>query len=185
MRNRCRQLNMPHTLTTHTRLCDFYTTFFTYNATVFEPLIFTAKTLIIFDRPKDFGTKQAVTLWLKSTIVDRFRFFNFTKRPRTNHIRGSKTNTDAIKIIHTILRFEHIDEFFHKKTCLRCLFLFQINVNSESLNFFGEYVERLRHAWVNLQIAINDVFVHFGTTFDIIGLYRQHFLQGISGTVGL
>ena len=110
---------MPHALATHAGFGDFHAALFTNDTTVLEALVFAAKAFVILDWPEDFGAKQAVAFRLEGAIVDRFRFFDFTERPGTDHVGGSKADADAIKVIHAVLRFEHIDEFFHVKTCLR------------------------------------------------------------------
>jgi hypothetical protein len=33
-------------------------------------------------------------------------------------------------------------------------------------------------------VAVDDVLVHLGTAVHVVGLHRQHFLQGVSGAVG-
>jgi hypothetical protein len=44
-----------------------------------------------------FSTKQAFSFGFKSTIVNGFRFFYLTIRPRTNLIRRSQANSDGIR----------------------------------------------------------------------------------------
>ena len=33
-------------------------------------------------------------------------------------------------------------------------------------------------------VTIDDVLVHLGTAVDVIGLHRQHFLQGVGSAIG-
>ena len=113
------QFDMPHALTTHAGFGDFHATFFADNTAVLEALIFAAEAFVIFDRPEDFGAEQTVAFRLEGAVVDRFRFFDFAERPGADHVGRSEADADAIKVIHAVLRFEHIDEFFHVKTCLR------------------------------------------------------------------
>ena len=113
------QFDMSHALAAHAGFGDFHATFFADNTAVLEALIFAAEAFVIFDRPEDFGAEQAVAFRLEGAVVDRFRFFDFAERPGADHVGRSEADADAIKVIHAVLRFEHIDEFFHVKTCLR------------------------------------------------------------------
>ena len=79
------QFNMTHSLSTHFGKRHFNTTFLTDNATMLHALVLATQALIIFHWAKDLGTEKTFTLWLKGTIVDGFRFFYFTKRPRADH----------------------------------------------------------------------------------------------------
>ena len=70
---------MAHPLTAHFLQRHFNAAFFADNAAIFHPLIFAAKTFVIFGWAKNPRTKQPITLWLECPIVDGFRFFNFAK----------------------------------------------------------------------------------------------------------
>ena len=72
---------MAHPVPTNFGLGDFNTTFFADNAPVLEPLVLAAQALVVFDGSKNFGAKKTVALRLKGTVIDRFRFFDFAKRP--------------------------------------------------------------------------------------------------------
>ena len=52
------KLNMAHTFTANFRSCNFHAAFFAHDAAIFHAFIFTAQAFVIFDRSKDFGTKQ-------------------------------------------------------------------------------------------------------------------------------
>ena len=119
VRDRSGQFNMPHALAAHAGFGDFHAAFFTDHATVLKALVFATKAFVVLDRPEDFGAEQTVAFRLEGAVVDRFRFFDFAERPGADHVGGSEADADAIKVIHAVLRFEHIDEFFHVKTCLR------------------------------------------------------------------
>ena len=81
MRNWRRQDNMPHPLTANLGLDYLDTTLFTNNAAVFQSLVPTTITLVVFYWAKDFGTKQAIPFRLKRPVVDGFRFLYLTVRP--------------------------------------------------------------------------------------------------------
>ena len=59
----------------------FHAAFFTGYTFKFQAFIFSAQAFVVFDRTKDFGAEQTVTLRLERTIVDGFRLFNFAVRP--------------------------------------------------------------------------------------------------------
>ena len=98
MGNRARQLNVPHTLTTHLSQRYLNTAFLANNTTVLETLVLTAQALVVLYWAKNLGAEQAVTLGLKGTIIDCFRFLDLTIGPRTDHFRRSETDTDCIKV---------------------------------------------------------------------------------------
>jgi len=72
---------MRHALTTNFRLRDLNTTLFAHHTSMFQALVLTAQALVILDRAKNFGAKQAITLGLERSVVDRFRLFDLTERP--------------------------------------------------------------------------------------------------------
>ena len=61
----------------------------------------------------------------------------------------------------------------------------QLHINSQTLQFFDQNVERLRQAGIQMGVSLDDRFIHAFATLNIIRLYRKHFLQSISGTIGL
>ncbi len=71
------QLNVAHTIPTHFRQSDLDTTFLTNDTAVLHAFIFTAKTLVILYRTKNFGAKQTFTLGLEGTVVNSLRLFHF------------------------------------------------------------------------------------------------------------
>src|SRR5690606_24863667 len=64
------------------------------------------------------------------------------------------------------------------------LFGFQFDVDTERTDLFDQHVEGLRHAGLHAVIAVHDVLVHLGPAVHVVRLDRQHFLQGVGGTVG-
>ena len=55
------------------------TAFLADNAAIFHPLIFAAKTFVVFGRAKNPSTEKTITFWLECAVVDGFWFFNFTE----------------------------------------------------------------------------------------------------------
>jgi hypothetical protein len=108
MSDRAGQLDMPHAFTAHLCEGDFNTTLFTNNATMFQTLVFTTQALVIVDRAKDFGAKEAITLWLEGTIVYGLWFFYFAIGPGTDHIRRCQANTDGIEVFSLTLLLKNI-----------------------------------------------------------------------------
>ena len=76
---RTRQINVTHALTAHLGERHFHSTLLTNYTTVFETLVFTTEALIILDRTKDLGTKEAITLWFKGTVVNGLWLLDLTK----------------------------------------------------------------------------------------------------------
>ena len=57
MRNRARQLDMPHALTTHLCQCNLDTALFADNTAMLEPLVLAAQTLVVLYRAKNLGAE--------------------------------------------------------------------------------------------------------------------------------
>ncbi|MNJ21592.1 hypothetical protein D3C77_159460 [compost metagenome] len=102
------QLDVRHALTTNLGQGDFNAALLTDNATVLQALVLTAQALVVLDWAKDLGAEQAVTLRLERTVVDGFRFFNFTERPRTDHLRRGQSDTDGVELFDLTLVFQQI-----------------------------------------------------------------------------
>src|SRR5262249_15240685 len=60
-----------------------------------------------------------------------------------------------------------------------------VDVDAEGPYFLHEHVERLRHARVDLVIALADVLVDLGPAVDVVGLDREHLLQRVRRAVRL
>ena len=97
MSNWAGQFNVRHALATHFGQRDFDAALFTNNATMLEALVFAAQAFVVFNRAKDFGAEQTITLRLERAVVDGFRLFDFAKRPRTNLLRRCQPDGDRIK----------------------------------------------------------------------------------------
>jgi hypothetical protein len=111
--NRARQIDVRHALTTDLRLCNFNATLFANNATMLQALVLATQALVVFDRAKNLGTEQTVAFWFESTVVNRFRLFDFAEGPRPNHVRRRQTDTNRIEVINRVLILEKLKQIFH------------------------------------------------------------------------
>ena len=92
-----RQFDVAHTLTADLLQRDFDTTFLADNAAILHPLIFAAKTFVVFDRAKDTRAEQAVTLGLERPVVDGFRLFDLTEGPAEDPLGRGQRDLDFVK----------------------------------------------------------------------------------------
>src|SRR3990167_1897546 len=106
--NRRSQFDVRHALTTNLGQRDFNAALLADHATMLQALVLTAQALVILYRAKDLGAEQAVALRLERTVVDGFRLFNFTERPRTDHLRRCQSNTDGVELFDLTLVFQQI-----------------------------------------------------------------------------
>ena len=90
---------MAHAVTTHFSLRDFNAAFFANDTAVLQTLVLAAQTFVVFDRAKNLGAEQTITLRLEGAVVDGFGFFDFTERPRTDLFGGSHTDFDGIEML--------------------------------------------------------------------------------------
>ena len=118
MRDRARQFDVSHTLTTHCRLGHFNATLLTDDAAMLHPLVLATQALVVLHRAKDLGTEKTITFRLECPVVDGFRLLHFTKRPRANHVRRRQGNLDGVEFFGLRLRFENFHQIFHGS--LRC-----------------------------------------------------------------
>ena len=167
---------MTHALTAHFRSGDFNAALLTDHAFKLHALVLTAQTLKVFDWSKDFRAEQALALWLKCPVVNGFRFFYFTARPRFDHLGRSQANLKPSKILtafrfhratHNIKYvFQAISPICGRDTSLpiNCLsgidqcsaFGFQLDIHTQGFDLFGQHVKRLRHTCLHLMLAIYD-----------------------------
>ena len=98
--NRCCQFDMTHTVTTNFATGYFNAAFVADNTFITNAFIFTAMTFPVFGRTKDSFAEQTVTFRFQSSVVNGFRFFNFTIGPSSDLVRRCQTNTHRLKIIY-------------------------------------------------------------------------------------
>src|SRR5690606_15123971 len=92
------QLDVGHAFPAYLGNRDFYAALLADDATVLQAFVFTAKALVIFDRAKDLGAKQAVAFRLERTVVDGLWLANFAERPRTDLFGRGDADLDGIKL---------------------------------------------------------------------------------------
>ena len=97
------QLDMAHALAADLGDRDFDTALLADDAAMLETLVLAAKALVILDRTEDLGAKQAVTLGLEGTIVDRFRLFDLAIGPGANLGRRGQPDPDRVKVFLGLL----------------------------------------------------------------------------------
>ena len=90
---------MAHALTANFGQRDFNAALFADDAAVLQTLVLTAQAFIVFDRAKNLGAEQAITLRLERAVVDGFWLFYFAIRPGTNFVGRGKSNLDRIELL--------------------------------------------------------------------------------------
>src|SRR5258706_3257588 len=60
----------------------------------------------------------------------------------------------------------------------------QVDIDRQRADFLHQHVERLRHAGLDLVLALDDVLVDLGPAVDVVGLDREHLLQRVGSAVG-
>ena len=104
------QVNVTHALTTHFGQSDFDAATLTGDATMFQTFVFTAQAFVVLHRAENFRAEQAVTFRFERAVVDGFRLFHFTVRPRTNFIRRGQTDLNHVEIfvrLNLLKQIEH------------------------------------------------------------------------------
>src|SRR3954468_7613435 len=59
----------------------------------------------------------------------------------------------------------------------------EVDVDREGANLLHEHVERLRHAGLDLVLALHDVLVHLGASLRVVRLDGEHLLQRVGRAV--
>ncbi len=93
------QFNVPHAVATNLSQRHFDATLLADHATMLEALVLAAQALVILDRAKNLGTKQAITLRLEGAVVDGFRLLYFAVGPGTDLLGRSETNGNRVKFL--------------------------------------------------------------------------------------
>ena len=113
MRHRGSQLNMTHPLTAHLGQGYLNAALLTDNAAILHPLIFATQTFIVTDRAKNTGTEQAVFFWLKCPVINCFRLFNLTERPRADPFGRGYRNLNLIKALCRLWLAKWVHQIIH------------------------------------------------------------------------
>ena len=121
VRDRHRQLDVSHALTTHPRERHFDAATVADHALVLDPLVFSAGTFPVAGRTENALAKQAAFFRLERPIVDRFRIFNFTLAPGAHRVAGSDADGNLIETHGAFFAhqfppgmFVHIESCFSK-----------------------------------------------------------------------
>ena len=93
---------MTHALATHPAKRDFNAALFADNTPVLHPLVLAAKALVILYGAKDTRAEQPVPLRLERPVVDGFRLFYLTKRPRHDPFGAGDRNLDLIEALNAL-----------------------------------------------------------------------------------
>ena len=68
-----------------------------------KALVLPAEALVVLNRPKDAGAEEAVALGLEGPVVDGFRLFDFTERPRQDPLGRGQRDLDLVKGLGRLL----------------------------------------------------------------------------------
>ena len=94
---------------------------FADDALVLHALVLAAQALVILHGTENAGAKQAVTLGLEGTVVDRLRFLDLTERPRQDLFRRCNADPDLVKRERLTSRVENVhDLLVHVFTSILC-----------------------------------------------------------------
>ena len=119
VRNRARQVDVPHAFATHLGERDFNATLLADDAAILEALVLAANALVVLRRAEDLGAEKTVALRLLGTVVDRFRLLDFTVRPRMDLLGTRKTNADRIEMLVLLDLVENVvKRCFHRLSFL-------------------------------------------------------------------
>src|SRR5580693_1050348 len=69
-------------------------------------------------------------------------------------------------------------------TAALLLGIVQVDVEAERAHFLDQHVEAFGDTGFERVVAAHDRLVHLGAAGNVVGLHRQHFLQGVGGAVG-
>src|SRR5262249_50812815 len=97
VRNRYRQLYVPHPFTTDARERNFHTATVADHAFMLDALVFPTRTFPIAGRAKNPLAEKSALLGLKRAVINCLRVFDFTFAPRAHGIARGNANCDLIK----------------------------------------------------------------------------------------
>ena len=100
--HRRHEVDVAHAVAAYFGGGDFDPALFADDAFVAHLLVFTAKTLVVTDRPEDFGAEKSVAFGLEGAVVDRLGFFDFTEAPGENLLRTRQPQLDRLDILGTM-----------------------------------------------------------------------------------
>src|SRR4029078_1937230 len=88
MRDRRRELDMPHALAPNARQRDLDDALLADDALVLHALVLAAQALVILDRTEDTRAEETVALRLEGAVVDRLRLLDLAVGPREDLLRA-------------------------------------------------------------------------------------------------
>ena len=89
---------MTHPLTADLRQSHLNAALLTDHTAVLEPLVFSTQALVILYWAKNFGAKETVAFWLKSTIVNGLWLFDLAKGPLPHHLWRRQSDSDGVEV---------------------------------------------------------------------------------------
>ena len=111
MRDRGRELDVAHPLTTHPREGDLNAALFADDALVLHALVLAAQALVVLRRSEDPGAEQTVALRLEGPVVDRLRLLDLAKGPAADLFRAGERDADLVEGRQSLDRIEDIEDF--------------------------------------------------------------------------
>jgi hypothetical protein len=84
---RCRELDVPHALAANRRACNLDTALVTNDTLITDVFIFTTVTLPIPRRAKNGLTEKPIFFGAQASVVNGFRFKDFSVRPTLDRLR--------------------------------------------------------------------------------------------------
>src|SRR5438105_3878945 len=97
MRNWNGQLNVAHSLATHTRQRDFDAAAIADNAFMFDAFVFSAGAFPIARWSENTFAEKSAFLRFERSIIDRLGIFDFAFAPRPHRVARSHANCDLIE----------------------------------------------------------------------------------------
>ena len=113
VRNRARELDVPHALATDLGERDLDAALLADHAAVLQALVLAAQALVVLDRPEDLGAEQAVPLRLEGAVVDRLGLLHFAVGPRADLFRRGDPDLDRVELLFLRDLLEQIEQCFH------------------------------------------------------------------------
>src|ERR1700684_4212221 len=114
MRDRGRQLDVPHALAAHLRQRHLDAAFLADDAAILHPLVLAAQALVILDRPEDAGAEKPVPLRLECAVVDRLGLLDLTEGPGTDALRARDRDLDLIEALRSGDLPEDVHQLVHE-----------------------------------------------------------------------
>src|SRR6266446_3451687 len=115
MRDRRGELDMTHAVAADLGERYLDATLLADDAAILHALVLATQALVILDRAKDAGTKQAVTLGLESPIVDRLRFLDLAVGPGMDALRAGDRDTDLIEALRPADLAKDVHQLVHER----------------------------------------------------------------------